>query len=324
MKKIYFLATLIVSSISFGQAAESFSYSGTLESNGWTTHSGTAGQLTTLTGSLAYSGLNSAANKTSIISGNSQDVNKASAAALTATTYFSGVINILNTTGLGANTTIGDYFLHVATTAGASVTAFYARTYVRAGSVVNTFNIGVLNTSGGTAAPAFSTTDYAVGTPIFVVVKYDIATNTASLFVNPTIGGTEGVATASNVTGTTSAPTSIASLCIRQASTTGNIELDELRIGSNYAFVTSSVLKINQNSIEGLNIYPNPVSGNILNIETAANGTKAVNIFDVLGKQVLNVTTENTTVNVGNLNAGVYIVKITEDGKTATRKLVVR
>ena len=87
---------------------------------------------------------------------------------------------------------------------------------------------------------------------------------------------------------------------------------------------TSNVLTNKISTISGLNIYPNPVSGSILNIETAANAAKAVSIFDVLGKQVLNVATDNTTVNVGNLNAGVYIVKITEDGKTATRKLVVR
>ena len=79
-----------------------------------------------------------------------------------------------------------------------------------------------------------------------------------------------------------------------------------------------------QNAIAGLEIYPNPVSGSILNIETAANASKAVAIFDVLGKQVLSVTTDNATINVGALNAGVYIIKITEDGKTATRKLVVR
>ena len=93
----------------------------------------------------------------------------------------------------------------------------------------------------------------------------------------------------------------------------------------NFIFkATSSILTNKFSSINGLNIYPNPVSGSTLNIETTANGSKAVAIFDVLGKQVLNVSTDSTTVNVGNLNAGVYIVKITEEGKTATRKLVVR
>ena len=84
------------------------------------------------------------------------------------------------------------------------------------------------------------------------------------------------------------------------------------------------VLAVNQNEISGLDIFPNPVTGNILNIQTAANEAKTVNVYDVLGKQVINVTTDNSTINVGNLNAGIYIVKVTEEGKTATRKLIVR
>ena len=77
-------------------------------------------------------------------------------------------------------------------------------------------------------------------------------------------------------------------------------------------------------AIAGLSLYPNPVSGNVLNITSAANLDMNVAIFDVLGKQVINTKVTNNTVNVSNLNAGVYIVKVTEDGKTATRKLVVK
>ena len=87
---------------------------------------------------------------------------------------------------------------------------------------------------------------------------------------------------------------------------------------------STSSLAIKQNEISGLDIFPNPVTGNILNIQTAANATKTVNVYDVLGKQVINVTTNNSTINVGNLNVGIYIVKVTEEGKTATRKLIVR
>ena len=46
-------------------------------------------------------------------------------------------------------------------------------------------------------------------------------------------------------------------------------------------------------------------------------------IFDVLGKQVHQATTENS-VNISSLSPGIYVVKITEKGKTATRKLVVK
>lgn len=78
------------------------------------------------------------------------------------------------------------------------------------------------------------------------------------------------------------------------------------------------------NAIDGLTMYPNPVSGNVLNITSANNSAMSVQIFDILGKQVANTTVVNNQVNVSNLTSGVYIVKITEDGKTATRKLVVK
>jgi hypothetical protein len=42
-----------------------------------------------------------------------------------------------------------------------------------------------------------------------------------------------------------------------------------------------------------------------------------------LGKQVLNSKTSNNAVNVSNLKGGAYIIKITEDGKTDTRKLII-
>ena len=82
-------------------------------------------------------------------------------------------------------------------------------------------------------------------------------------------------------------------------------------------------LAVAQNSINGLRLYPNPVVNGTLYIDTDVNSTKSVVIYDIVGKQVLKATTTNA-VNVSNLNGGVYVVKITEDGKTATRKLVIR
>lgn len=84
-----------------------------------------------------------------------------------------------------------------------------------------------------------------------------------------------------------------------------------------------TTLGVKENQIAGLNIYPNPVTNGKFFISTDANSEKSVAIFDVLGKQVLK-TTATESVNVSNLNAGVYIVKITEEGKTATRKLIIK
>jgi hypothetical protein len=78
------------------------------------------------------------------------------------------------------------------------------------------------------------------------------------------------------------------------------------------------------NAIDGLTMYPNPLKGNTLFLSSTANATMSVQIFDVLGKEVLNSNVVNSSINVAGLNAGVYIVKITEEGKTATRKLVIQ
>ncbi|RZJ33111.1 MAG: T9SS type A sorting domain-containing protein [Flavobacterium sp.] len=82
-------------------------------------------------------------------------------------------------------------------------------------------------------------------------------------------------------------------------------------------------LGVNHNDIAGLAIYPNPVSGGNVYITSASNQSKSVVIYDILGKTVVNTTTDSA-VNVSNLKGGVYVMKITEAGKTATRKLVIK
>jgi hypothetical protein len=319
-------------SLSLAQASDPFMGTGSLNANGWILHSGTTpGQQTIAAGSLTYSGMTSQGNKTQIIAGNSEDLNLASAADITGTAYYSLLLNVTTATGLVANTDAsGAYFVH--TSAGAGVTgtmgnAFQAKLCIKAGSVADTFNLAIFNTAS-TGTPTFSTTDYNVGTTYFIVVKYDFGTNTASLWVNPAIGGTETAPTITNNTGTGAAPTQIRSIAIRQAGNatagTGSIDLDEIRLGSTWAYVTSDILRTNQNAISGLRVYPNPVTNGTLFIETSANADRKVAIFDVLGKKVLSTSTNDNTVNVGSLNAGVYIVKITEEGKTASRKLVIR
>lgn len=91
----------------------------------------------------------------------------------------------------------------------------------------------------------------------------------------------------------------------------------------NFVFNATTALSIKQNEISGLNMYPNPVSNGNLHISSDSNSAKSVEIYDILGKQVLNAKTSNHTVNVSNLKAGAYIVKIDEEGKTATRKLII-
>jgi len=77
-------------------------------------------------------------------------------------------------------------------------------------------------------------------------------------------------------------------------------------------------------TIEGLNLYPNPVSNGKIYITSKNDSEKEIIIFDVLGKKVLQTMLSSRELNIGNLPSGVYIIKITEEGATATRKLIVK
>jgi len=98
----------------------------------------------------------------------------------------------------------------------------------------------------------------------------------------------------------------------------GNFSIDDVVFTG-----STGALAVKENTIAGLKMAPNPVKNGNLYITSDNNASKAVVVFDVLGKQVINTTVSNNPINVSNLNAGVYIVKITEAGKTATRKLVI-
>lgn len=77
-------------------------------------------------------------------------------------------------------------------------------------------------------------------------------------------------------------------------------------------------------SIEGLNLYPNPVSNGKVYITSKNDLNKEIIIFDVLGKKVLQTTMNSKELSVANLSPGVYIIKISEGEATATRKLIVK
>jgi hypothetical protein len=95
-------------------------------------------------------------------------------------------------------------------------------------------------------------------------------------------------------------------------------------IPRNAADFSVTLLQTQNNEIAGLKVYPNPVSNGVLHVESNLNLEKTISLFDVLGKEVIKTTTSNTTINIANLNSGIYVVKITEGEKTATKKLVVK
>lgn len=127
-------------------------------------------------------------------------------------------------------------------------------------------------------------------------------------------------ATWTQVTVTSEVPVGASSFLLQFRAYNGaTVSFDNISFVSPGATLSSSSF----NAIKGLTIYPNPVVDGTLYISTQANAERTVQIYDILGKQVVNRVTSNEAINVSNLKAGVYIVKITEEGKTASRKLVI-
>lgn len=81
-----------------------------------------------------------------------------------------------------------------------------------------------------------------------------------------------------------------------------------------------------QSNIEGLSIYPNPVSNGktIIYITSKQSLTKKIEFYDVLGKQIFNIVMIGNELNIANLSRGVYILRITENNISETRKLVIK
>lgn len=323
MKKLYALSLLLAAGLSYGQVTlpytESFNYTpGTnLGGQGGWVNVNSGDEVVVTAGNLSYSGLAASSGNMVTFDGIGFDPQIEFVQQTAGTVYASFIINISDVAGLTDPN--GGYFAGF----GANTTNFASTVWIKpsgAGYVIG------LNKATAVADTQYTTTVYALNTDVFVIIAYDFATNTSTMWINPgSLGsGTAPAATLTATTGTNR--TSLNRFILRQdsATETPSIAFDELRVATSWGSVTPAVAGIKDNNIAGLKMFPNPLSGNVLNITSSSDADKTVAIFDILGKQVLNAKVTEGTVNVGSLNSGVYIVKITEEGKTATRKLVVK
>lgn len=89
------------------------------------------------------------------------------------------------------------------------------------------------------------------------------------------------------------------------------------------AFELAGGLGTSDNALSTLSISPNPANGAIISINTASNDMKNVAVYNMLGKKVIEVATTRD-MNISSLTAGVYLVNVTENNVTATKKLIVQ
>jgi hypothetical protein len=113
---------------------------------------------------------------------------------------------------------------------------------------------------------------------------------------------------------------------IRQDSTgeTPSILFDELRLGTTWESVSAEDLAATEFSLSNFAVYPNPTNGGNITIQSANSGVISVAVYDILGKSVLATEVRNNSMSTEGLNRGVYILQLTQNGMTETKKLIVR
>ncbi|MGV6831553.1 MAG: T9SS type A sorting domain-containing protein [bacterium] len=102
----------------------------------------------------------------------------------------------------------------------------------------------------------------------------------------------------------------------------GEAILSRLEVDNITASTTLSTSEVQSNEV--FKIFPNP-GKNVMNI--ALNGTNTdsqVEVFDILGKRIYSNTLSqlNNQINIASWNSGVYLVKITSDNASQTKRFV--
>ena len=90
------------------------------------------------------------------------------------------------------------------------------------------------------------------------------------------------------------------------------------------SFVKNSTASLKETTIEGLKAYQ--TARGTLNISSSSSSVKEVIIFNLLGEPVfsLSFSEKKKDIDVSSIPPGIYIIKIIEEGKTVTRKLIIR
>lgn len=92
--------------------------------------------------------------------------------------------------------------------------------------------------------------------------------------------------------------------------------------GGGFTLVRESNLGIGEDSVDGFSMAPNPANQNVV-LRSEQTPLEAVQIYNMLGQQVLDMTFDNTqseTINISQLTAGMYVVTI--NGSTTQRLMV--
>ena len=71
--------------------------------------------------------------------------------------------------------------------------------------------------------------------------------------------------------------------------------------------------------VDNIDIFPNQK----INLNVSLNNSLGIQIFDVLGKSVKKLDTNKKSINISDLNSGIYFVRIKNGDYYVTKKLII-
>ncbi|MEM7185165.1 MAG: T9SS type A sorting domain-containing protein [Bacteroidota bacterium] len=83
-------------------------------------------------------------------------------------------------------------------------------------------------------------------------------------------------------------------------------------------------LGVEDNLANNTRLYPNPVTDGLLNVDSPLSGTLQIEIFDLSGSVVFYMTLSGPQLDISELPSGLYLLRLTQDGQSANRKIVVQ
>ncbi|CAL2108268.1 Por_Secre_tail domain-containing protein [Tenacibaculum sp. 190524A02b] len=101
-----------------------------------------------------------------------------------------------------------------------------------------------------------------------------------------------------------------------------NFILDDVKV-----FGKQSTLKVDEDSLDVVSIYPNPITGNQQLTINTQETIKSISIYDVRGQLVIEkrkVGTPNNQVSLSNISKGIYLIKVKTSTSEQVNKLVIQ
>ncbi len=289
------------------------------ESN-WELFSGTDNPIDVIADNLSYTDFAASAGNAINIVGGFQDDRILFNEVTSGEVYASFLLKVTDVSSI-TDLTDGGYFALFAST----TNSFRSRLWVKP-TVDETSTTVDFAYTAGSSGTGFGQTQN-LNDVVLVVMSYNVETGAMNAWINPSSADFGAVsAPSADFTDTDGTANTIDRFVLRQDSTgeTPDMVFDELRIGTTWAEVTPSTLSTNDFNLDQVSIYPNPTNTGSVTITSPNTDAMNVQVFDILGKQVKNETLTNNTLNVSNLNTGVYILKITQNNATTTKKLVIK